>query len=447
MGPGLRGCLRLAACSLLASVIAPLPIHAEEPPKSGVYRATTDRVPMKFAFYSPTGRVGSVALSEVIRWVDTAVEENTDLDVTELDDPIVDRCAESSAKRHRLTCLVEESSEPWMTMRKSLPSTYSEVKHELRGKRNQPRYLLIISAAAAEGGDRLAAFLIDVEDALEHVYRRRSRSSQPTSDELDEVEDEISRFSVIARPPIVEHVESSEQLRAYVQALIESHLREAFEQAGRWRPFGSIEIDVDAAVPFAVELDGVSLGTTIAGKAKILDVHPGERQISLRSEDFEEYTGKVVVETGQTARLRATPIKKPSNVSFVLKQTVFWGGVASAAAGVGLMIYAAVARSTLDREDICVGGSGACSGPFLRFGAISADPAVGANGKGPPILPLGYSLAGLGAAWIVGPLIEPDDDRIPWIEAAVGAAVFAAAFGISLAADRSDLVCEAHGCP
>ena len=86
--------------------------------------------------------------------VDAAVEENTDLEVSEVADQIVDKCVQSAGGRRRLTCLVEESSEEWMARRGSLPPNYNELKHELRGSRNHPRYVLILSAAAAEAGDR-----------------------------------------------------------------------------------------------------------------------------------------------------------------------------------------------------------------------------------------------------------------------------------------------------
>jgi hypothetical protein len=429
--------------SLPAAPLIALLAIAQAEPTQGVYRATTDRVAMKFAFYSPTGRVGSVDLSEVNRWVDAAVEENTDLEVSEVADQIVDKCVQSAGGRRRLTCLVEESSEEWMARRQSLPPNYNELKHELRGSRNHPRYVLILSAAAAEAGDRLAALLIDVESALEHVHAMRVKSPQPTAEEIAAVEEKISSSSVIARPPIEEGVTSGDRVRNYVQTLIEQQLREAFTAAGRWRPFGTIEVKSAVEDPFAVEIDGVSLGTTVKGRATIVDVRPGQRSIALKNESFEEYATTVAVETGKTAYVEATPIKKPSEVIFALRQAVLWGGVVSAAAGIGVMIYGAVALSSHDRMDICL-GSTECSTGFQRFGDGPNDPTASANGGGPPIFPLGYSLVGLGAAWMLGPLLDNDEERIPWIEAVVGIAVFGAAFGISLAVDKDDPVCTYH---
>jgi hypothetical protein len=312
--------------------------------------------------------------------------------------------------------------------------------------------VLIISAAAGEGGDRLAALLIDVEDALRRVYEVRARSPQPTAEELAKVEEEISRFSVLARPPIGEQVTSSEQVQTYVQRLIEQDLRDAFTAAERWRPFGAIEIEVGVEDPFAIELDGVSIGATVGGRATVLDVRPGTRSVALVNEDFEEYATTISVVTAKTVFVRAEPIRKQSQLIFVLRQGVLWGGVLSAAAGVSLMIYAAAAASSHDNYNVCVGG-GSCGSPYLRFGASaddqmeSRDPTKSANGEGPPIVPLGYSLVGLGTAWMLGPILDDDPERIPWIEAVVGIAVFGAAFGLSLAFDRTDPVCDYHqGC-
>jgi hypothetical protein len=189
----LRGRVRLATLTLLASVLCLPSGFAQEQAQKGIYRATTDRLAMRFGFYSPSGRVGSVDLSEVNRWVAASVEENTDLDVSELDGQVVDRCVESSGARKRLTCLVEESSEEWIAMRSSLPQSFSEVRNRLRASRTHPRYVLILSATSVEGGDRIAVLLIDVEDALMRVHARRSKPNPPSPEDLAAIEDEISK--------------------------------------------------------------------------------------------------------------------------------------------------------------------------------------------------------------------------------------------------------------
>jgi hypothetical protein len=109
------------------------------------------------------------------------------------------------------------------------------------------------------------------------------------------------------------------------------------------------------------------------------------------------------------------------------------------------MIYAATKPQ--DRVTVCtipLGSPTECEDPYLRFGAPTGEYESTSNGGGPPILPLGYSLLGLGTAWMLGPLLDDDDERIPWIEAVVGLVVFGASFGISLALDADDSVCAFH---
>jgi hypothetical protein len=48
------------------------------------------------------------------------------------------------------------------------------------------------------------------------------------------------------------------------------------------------------------------------------------------------------------------------------------------------------------------------------------------------IAPLGYSLIGLGTAWVLGTWATPKDD-LPWIPILAGLGVFAASYGLSAA--------------
>jgi hypothetical protein len=99
------------------------------------------------------------------------------------------------------------------------------------------------------------------------------------------------------------------------------------------------------------------------------------------------------------------------------------------------------------RYNVCAMPTGTapdCDEPFVRFGGAKGDSNATANGGGAPILPLGYSLIGLGTAWMLGPLLDDDDERIPWIEAVVGLVVFGASFGLSLALDPGDPVCNVY---
>lgn len=436
----------LATTLLLAFVVAASEASAGPPELKA-----SDRVPFRFVFFSPTGAVGATTQSGVTAAVARAVEENTDLRVTLLEDQKVDQCVESAGARGRLTCLVEESSGAWNELRKGKEGLsdrhWPQIRDALRASSDHARYVLVLSASRLERGDRVAALLIDIEAALEFVYRIR-REGAPSSEAFAEVEDKISRHAVIARPEPAE-VRDTEETERYIERLVEQDLRDAFEAAGRWRPFGTLMVEVDQSDPFQVELDGVSLGATVDGAAKLIDVRPGERTVTLENADYEAYQATVTVETGKTARLTAQPIKKPSAAATYVRPVVIWTGAAAAAAGVGLVIASMVLPS--DRSDGCVKAVDAtpCEGSreFRRLNqTMSLDPFVNPNDGSVPIAPLGYSLIGLGATWLTGPLLFGGEDRIPWIDAIVGAAVFGAAFGISIAADGTNAICTKYGC-
>lgn len=440
---------RILAATAFVMSLAVVPSKARA--DSLVELRASERVPFRFVFHSPTGSVGATTQSAVTAAVAEAIESNTDLRVSALEDQKVDQCVDASGARGRLTCLVEESSDAWNRLRKSKEGLagrhWSELRNALRASPAHARYVLVLSASRLDRGDRMAALVIDIEAALEFVHRIR-REGPPTPEQFAEVEEKISQHAVIARPPPAE-VRSADETERYVDRLVERDLRDAFEKAGHWRPFGTVIVEVAKSDPFQVDMDGESLGATSGGGVKLIDVRPGDRTISLKNADYEDYETTVTVETGKPAHVRANPIKKPSAVATYVRPVVIWSGVAAAAAGVGLVVASLVKTSEL--RDGCVRAASApdCerSPEFLRFGAsASPDPFGNPNGDSAPIAPLGYSLIGLGATWIGGPLLIGAKDRIPWIDAIVGAVVFGAAFGISIAADGTSGVCTKYGC-
>jgi hypothetical protein len=70
----------------------------------------------------------------------------------------------------------------------------------------------------------------------------------------------------------------------------------------------------------------------------------------------------------------------------------------------------------------------------LAVSHASKSGATGAfsSSNGVLIAPLGYSLIGLGAAWVLGTWVTPSEDA-PWIALAAGLGVFAASYGLSAA--------------
>lgn len=408
-----------ATVAVLVSLAASA--SAEETPKL----KAKDRVPFRYGFLSPTSDLGSGAsLSDMQGWVTSSVEKNTDHRVTQIDPQ------ECRARSERLTCLVEASSEAWRAMKTTMPESWSEVEARLAEAPDEARFLLVVSQSRIDDGDRLAALLIDVTKGLHIVHEGRNRQLEP-----GEVEQRISSDAVIARPAFVE-VKSRDQALQYVEHLVTADLRPMFEGSGRWRPFGSIVIELPIEDPFQVIVDGMSLGT-VSGRVVVEDVRPGTRTVSLENADFEPISQTVNVATGDSALVRADPVPLPSTVGLVLRSTIQWTGVGAAAVGAGIVIYSIAKALGTNDKDICIhSGDGCESRPeFYKFGSGASDVTQSGNGGGPPIAPLGYSLAGLGLVWSLGPLIFGGEDRIPWIEAIVGAVVFGVAYGVSVAAD------------
>ncbi|MCC7383334.1 MAG: hypothetical protein IT384_15970 [Deltaproteobacteria bacterium] len=112
-------------------------------------------------------------------------------------------------------------------------------------------------------------------------------------------------------------------------------------------------------------------------------------------------------------------------------------GVAAAVVGVALIATAVAAPGAV--RPACFPSPGSSCGPveFLRFGYTteaevrSSAFAATANGRGPMIAPLGYSLLLTGATWLTGAILSDTDELPFWVSIPAGLAAGGLAYGLT----------------
>lgn len=376
---------------------------ASDGPLGGVI-SVVERDPLAFLLVAPTGRVGSTTSSELIRVLSALVEAHTDLRLAPLDSALVADC------RGRLACFARK--------------VFGE-----RTAGDTPRLLAVLSSLSeGRAADRLSLILVDLERA-EAVARERSKSEEGWEDEL---EAETAEAAILARPRAAS-VEGEDAARRYLEGLFEAELRTAFERAGRWAPYGAIELDTERA-GLAIELDGATIGITRAGATRITGVRPGRRVLGLVGPDVEPWSTELSIERGALTRVEPSLARVTAPV---LTRGLFWTGVVAATAGIAVTTVALAAHDG-SVELLCVGAraEGCETGrAFQTVGHSPSDaPTFGdVNPPGVLVGPLGYSLATAGVTWAVSSLLFHDPERLPWLELVVGAALGAAAYGASAA--------------
>lgn len=419
----MRAVSLLALVGLLASGAA----RAQDPAQ---VLSVAERQPLAFVLGTPTGELGRTSRSELIRIVSDLLRRHTNLELEALDSSVLEEC------EGRLGCITLKARRDYersaLIDANARPVPYREHMRQMReSKRRYSRYLLIVSNVTVSGqADRLSVSLLNTDLALNYLHE----ASREAPDWQDVVEAKIESAAVVV-PTVRAKTEGPAEAETFLTRLFEESFRGPFEATGQWSPYGTIELrtSVDNAMVF---LDERPVGSTQAGLTRIEKVDPGLHALRLEHPSFEPFSQQVEVRRMQSIEVQANPAARLAVVSDVPRTLTLWGGVAIAAAGVGLSIYGAT-RPDSSLSVACFEGSPDCTGGrrFITFGYDSSkadrDPA-GINPKGVMIVPLGYSLVGTGAAFSVGALLS-EPSEVPWLTWLTGVVVGAAAYGISAA--------------
>jgi hypothetical protein len=392
-------------------------------------------LPLSFLLSTPTGEVGAINTSEVIRIVDELFSAHTDLRPVLLDAALMEEC------RGRLICLSLKARRDYE--RESLLLDDGELapyrEHVDRLRRDgvvYPRYLLVLSNVTSPGQpDRMSALMLDTDLAL-GLFHAADRNREAWQDEL---EARVASAAVLLEVRRRE-IHGPDDARAFMRELVTGLLREPLQQAGHYEPYGRIEIacDVEGA---AISIDGTTVGVTGEDPLVVGHVRPGTHAIEVTHAERRPFTETILVATGETAQLDARLALLDSSPAVIAGRVVFWSGIALSVAGAVLVSFA-IAAGDPELKTACFDeGDGTCTGgsSFTTLGASTGDDTdpVDVNPPGVLTAPLGYSLIGAGAAFSIGSLFE--DSGVPWISLAAGLVIGGAAYGLSAALDGPHL--------
>jgi hypothetical protein len=317
-----------------------------------------------------------------------------------------------------------------------------------RGRRSSPRFLFVLAVHPDPSGqDHLSAMLIDTDAAL----ARESRVSHADEGWQQHVENLIFEDAVQGEPGVGK-LSAPQSLDGYFRRLFLELFRPALEAAGHWQPYGAIALESEQEGA-RIELDGRLLGVTRKGRLELRSINPGPRTLVVtgpaptaalgQAAPPARFEQQVEVERGTIAEVRirfggallagtGSPWIAPA------RATTLYGGAGLGVAGAVLLGFAVAHSGGPYALRICRGACGSAAKPeFLGLCDLTShDPACPLGSGGVLMAPLGYALLGAGAVFSLGTLLE-DDDQLPWLPAAAGIALGAAAYAISAAANGS----------
>jgi hypothetical protein len=349
--------------------------------------------PLAILYAVPTGEVGKLETSEVVRTLSSAVRQHTSY-LPEFAEPDLMRSCEG-----RLGCIVERVS-----------------GGRTRGEAPHVHLVLVLSNLTKTGSpDRITATLVDADQV------------RAEGEGVDNAErEERIRSRAVRAGPIRTELRSAEEAQAFFERLVKSDLRSVFEQNGAFEPWGEIALQCETP-GLPIQLDGATLGMTQGGDLKIVRVVAGMRTLTIGGKGT--FEREVDVGRGKTVPVEAS-IKLGGYSQ--LRSALLWGGAGVAALGAAALIFA-VARHDGAAETYCFRPcTGGNAFETLGYDPSVADPTKPINPSGVLLAPLGYSLIAAGGAWALGSALG-DDDRAPWIELTVGVVLGALAYGLSAA--------------
>ncbi len=384
-----------------------------------------ERVPLALLLINPKADVGGAGTADVLVAVSGVLTQHTNFQLDAIDPREVVAFCEG-----RLGCMVRRIRKDYERGRlleaDGTPMPYD--KHlESLGKQPYPRFLVVMSVVASKSRpDRLSAVLVDTDEALAIWHEADHKRSGWEQD----VEGRINSSAVVARPSWAD-VPDANAAKRHLDKLFRVSFRSVFEREGHWEPYGAIQItsNIDG---LSIQLDGRLVGSTRAGRTRLLGVTAGGRTIVLEHPDYDPFKQIVSVEVGGRHKIDATVQSRSASAGRL--------GVALAGVGVfavgAVFVGVAVAQEQDAREVVCVRSSDldpAVCGSGNEFTTLTGADGDDPNGSGVMTAPLGYSLMGMGASWSLGSWLSPADIEIPWLALGAGVVVGALSYGLSAA--------------
>lgn len=279
-------------------------------------------------------------------------------------------------------------------------------------------YLMIVTV---HPGGRLAALLIDLDRAV-RAYDHVSTSDEAWQERVESLMYQDAVYSDFAEID----PGAPDDVRAFFERFFDTKVRGLFESAQDWRENGSIAIETPQA-GLTIDIDDTSAGVTVAGRTEVNGIFVGPHRIRLTDPKglVEHAPVSITVERGRIARLVPTLSTGPSAVPTVRTVTL-WTGIATTAAGAGLLIHAFTAPQ--DGHDVLTCPGGDCPDADRRFSTFDG------SSNGVPIAPIALGLLGAGAGWSLGTLIG-EDHQLPWAAWLIGTVTGGAALGLTWAVD------------
>ncbi len=351
-----------------------------------------ETVPIALFLNTPSAASSKLGLSQVIQSVTRRLDQHTDLAPVQIRREVFQRCVGA------LDCVFKR----------------------LGGSAQQARFLLILTlfpGRDAQKPDRLTVLLADRE-RLERCQRAQGEGCANEAISL--------RDGPRALPSV-------EALEGWLDRLFQSPLARIFEQAQRWEPYGTIELNTDLNGA-SILLDGRSVGVSKTGVQRLVQVRQGARTIGLSHPEHGERSAKLTLKAGEVQRLSFNLAPRKTWP----KDSLQYGGIAIAALGAALSIWAIAYASQNQSirafcQDSCTGGRFWTLEQMVRGPAEASDRFP--NRGSVKALPLGYSLVLGGGLISLITALWIEDDRDLWIPAVIGAASSALAYGVSAALD------------
>lgn len=281
------------------------------------------------------------------------------------------------------------------------------------------RLVVIVTLVPQGDKNRVSLVVIDADEGLATLIEDDGRISP------EELEGRFRQRAVVATPPPAV-VADDDAAMAYVERLFTRELQGQLEAAGVWGKLGTIFLrtNVDDA---EILFDGMVVGTTRSGLVELRDVPLGAHTLQVVAAGYEPLERPLTVSAGE------------SEVDATLARAAGLGRVAALGAGIGATVAGGVVLVIAG----VTGGEGRlsctpdCGGSsWLRAGPDAADPV----GTGPAMVPLGYSLLGAGAIWLLGPELLERDAEVPWWSIGAGLVVGVLAYSISEFAENPVVV-------
>lgn len=415
---------------MLAATLLAGPAVAEDLAPGARITLQGDR-PLAFILFNPSGEAGRVRSSALIRIVSDLVERHTDFTVRVYD------AEEARGCSGRLGCIVRTVRRDYerndYVLANGTVAPFSDHVAKLeRENVAAPQYLLVMSNITGGDVDRMSVTLVDTNTALA-TFHEALRDDKGWKKRVETI---IAERAIVARPQRGKVSEEFEARKLFEDYFVNT-LRRSFEDAGHWEPYGEVQIEVPVS-GVGIEVDGVTVGTTRAGVTTLTNVREGEHTLALAHPEYAPWSSTFVARRRDVVRLTPQLDERASGASAALRQTLIWGGIGVAAAGV-LVTGLAIAGQDDDVMTLCFDPSASCGGKDFTTTGFAPDAAPtfddDVNPSGILVAPLGYSLVITGATWSLTTLLFGDEGDFPWWQLVAGVAAGGAAYGISAAVD------------